>query len=50
MRRRISAKSVREDMRLGVSEAELIAKHALSPEGLKWLFKELLHGKIVTHQ
>jgi hypothetical protein len=50
LKRRISAKSVGEDIRSGVSEAELIAKHGLSPEGLQGLFKELVNGKIVTHQ
>ncbi len=50
MKRRISAKSVHEDIRSGLSETELIAKHGLSPKGLQRLFKELVHGKIVTHQ
>jgi hypothetical protein len=50
MKRRISAKSMRDDIRSGLSEAELMSKHALSPKGLQRLFKELVHAKIVTHQ
>jgi hypothetical protein len=50
LKRRISAMSVREDIRSGLNEAELIEKHGLSPKGLKKLFKELVHAKIVTHQ
>jgi hypothetical protein len=47
---RIGAKSMREDICPGLSEAGLMARHGLSPEGLKRLFKEPVHAKIVTHQ
>ncbi|HTY26375.1 MAG TPA: PilZ domain-containing protein [Desulfomonilaceae bacterium] len=50
MKRRISAKSMREDIRSGLSEAALMAKHHLSSKGLQRLFNELIHAKIVTHQ
>jgi hypothetical protein len=50
VKRRISAKSVLEDMRSGMNEAELTAKHGLSLKGLQRLFHELLHAQMVTHQ
>ncbi len=50
MKRKISAKLMREDIRSGLSEVELMAKHGLSLKGLQTLFKELVHAKIVTHQ
>ncbi len=50
MKRRISAKFVSEDIRSGLSEAELIGKYGLSPEGLQSLFKGLVQVEIVTHQ
>ncbi len=50
MKRRISAKSIREDIHSGLSEAELMAKHCLSLKGLQKLFRELVHAKIFTHQ
>jgi hypothetical protein len=50
VKRRIGVKSMLEDIRSGMSEAELIAKHGLSLKGLQRLFKELVHAKIVAHQ
>ena len=50
MKRIINAKSVREDIRSGLSEAELIAKHGLSLKGLQRLFKKLVDTKIVKHE
>jgi hypothetical protein len=41
---------VREDIRSGLSEAELIAKHGLSLKGLQRLFEELIRAKVVTRQ
>ncbi len=48
MKRTISANSISEDIRSGLSETELMAKHGLSLKGLQRLFKALVHAKIVT--
>ena len=50
MKRRISAKPILEDIRSGISEAELMAKHSLPLKGLQRLFKKLVHSKVVTHE
>ena len=42
MRRRISFRSTAEDIRSGLSEAELMAKHRLSPKGLNKVFRKLV--------
>jgi hypothetical protein len=47
---RISAKSMREDICSGLSEAELIPRHGLCLKGLQRLFKQLLRAKTVTRQ
>jgi len=48
MKRTISASSISEDIRSGLSETELMAKHGLTLKGLQRLFKALVHAKIVT--
>ncbi|HTY25795.1 MAG TPA: PilZ domain-containing protein [Desulfomonilaceae bacterium] len=50
MKRTIRANSINEDIRSGLSETELMAKHRLTLKGLQRLFKELVHAKIVTHE
>ncbi len=50
MKRKISEKSVREDIRSGLSETELMAKHHLSPIGLQNLFRKLVEARSFKHQ
>jgi hypothetical protein len=50
LKRRISAKFIREDIHSGLSEAELMTKYVLSLKGLQKLFRELVQANIVTHQ
>ncbi len=49
MKHKISAKSMREDIRSGLSETDLMAKHHLSPKGLQSLFRKLVEAKIIKH-
>ncbi len=50
MKRRISAKLMREDITSGLSELDLMEKHNLTPNELLKLFRELVKTKRVTHQ
>ena len=50
MKRTIGARSIREDIRSGLSETELMAKHGLSLKGLQRLCKQLVQAKIVAHE
>jgi hypothetical protein len=50
MKRKISSKSMRNDIGSGLSELDLMAKYNLSPNGLLRLFRELVKAKVVTHQ
>ena len=50
MKRKISSKSMRDDIGSGLSELDLMVKHDLSPNGLLRVFGELVKSKVVTHQ
>ena len=45
--KRISAKEVRDDIRAGLDDSELMAKYGLSVKGLESLFRKLLRAGIV---
>ena len=47
-KRKISARRVIEDLRAGLSNDELMEKHNMSPESLRYVFKRLVEAGLMT--
>ncbi len=47
-RHRISAKKVVTDIRAGMGDRELMAKHGVSAEGLRYICKRLMEAGLIT--
>ncbi|MFC1836027.1 hypothetical protein ACFL2Q_15125 [Thermodesulfobacteriota bacterium] len=46
--KRISAKSIVEDLKAGLTDSELIEKYGLTSQGLQDLFSQLVQAKLAT--
>jgi hypothetical protein len=49
-KREIRAKQIMRDLKLGVTDDELMEKYRLTPKGLKSLFNKLLKAKLITKE
>jgi hypothetical protein len=49
-KREIHAKRIMNDLKLGMTDDELMEKYKLTPKGLKSLFNKLLKAKLITKE